>query len=98
MNFETVLRCLGRLEHLQRTTSDLLLSTSVSPVCLPVVMASRARCRVPLRKHSPYIGPIRCGDIQTLAIALQQFIRVKYGAFCWSAHGGERIAPQDQPP
>ena len=77
MNFETALRCLDRLEHLQRTTSDLLLSTSVSPVCLPVVMTSRARCRVPLRKHSPYIGPTRSGDIQTLAIALQQLL--EYG-------------------
>ena len=41
MNFETVLRCLDRLEHLQRTTSDL----RCRPLChlfvvLSVVMAS----------------------------------------------------------
>src|SRR5438477_6381897 len=42
-------------------------------------MASQARCHVPLRKHSPYIGPTGSGDIQSLAIALQQFISRKYG-------------------
>jgi hypothetical protein len=41
-------------------------------------MASRAPCRL-LPKLSPYIGPTRSGDIQTLAIALQQLIRIKYG-------------------
>jgi hypothetical protein len=52
----------------------------VSTVCLAVVMASPAPCRL-LPKLSPYIGPTRSGDIQTLAIALQQLIRIKYVNF-----------------
>jgi hypothetical protein len=82
MNFETFFAALTRFERFTTDQFRPPLSTSMSPVCLAVVMASRAACRLLLRKHSPYNGPTRSGDIQTLATALQQFIRVKFGIFC----------------
>ena len=54
-------------------------------------MASRAPCRL-LPKLSPYIGPTRSGDIQTLAIALQQLIRIEYVNFLLIYTWRERIA------
>ena len=84
MNSETMLRRRPseRLERFQRTSWDFL-SKAVSSVCLAVVITSRAVPRARFEKLRPYIehqfdlvifGPV--------AIALQQFIGVNYGAFC----------------
>src|SRR5215469_16698503 len=82
MNSETMVRRRPseRLERFQRTSWDLL-SKAVSSVCLAVVITSRTVAG--FDKLRPYIehqfdlvifGPV--------AIALQQFIGVDYGAFC----------------
>jgi len=74
MNFEAVLRrrLFERFERFQRTNSDLL-SNITSHVCLAVVITSRTRCRVPIRKHSRHIEQHDLEIFGPVAIALQQF-------------------------
>ena len=84
MNSETILRRRPseRMERFQRTSWDLL-SKAVSPFCLAVVITSRTVAACPFRKASPYIeDQFDLLIFGLVAIALQQFIGVKYGTFC----------------
>jgi hypothetical protein len=82
MNVETVLRYILSASNIYDGLVRISAVTSVSPICLGVVMASRTRCRAPLRKHRPYIGPTDLAIFRPMAIALQQFIGVEYGTLC----------------